>query len=139
MFKVQFCGIKYIQLVVQASQPSISTNFLSPPTESLYPLNTDFQLLPLTFYWYFLFPWILLLQKCHTKVILQCLSFCNGLMPCLYCAVPSCSVTSDSLWRMGCSPPSSSVLGDSPGKNTGVGWCPHPGVIPCLVLLDYLD
>lgn len=27
MFKVQFCGIKYIQLVVQASQPSISTNF----------------------------------------------------------------------------------------------------------------
>ena len=43
MFKVQFCGIKYIQLVVQASQPSISTNFFissnwkSVPAEHWFP------------------------------------------------------------------------------------------------------
>ena len=30
---------------------------------------------------------------------------------------------------MDCSPPGSSVRGDSPGKNTGVG-CPSPGDLP---------
>ena len=33
----------------------------------------------------------------------------------------SCSVMSDSLGPVDCSPPSSSVHGDTPGKNTGVG------------------
>ena len=37
------------------------------------------------------------------------------------CAVLSCSVWSDSCDPMACSPPGSSVLGDSPGRNTGVG------------------
>ena len=50
------------------------------------------------------------------KVILQSLSFCDGLIPCLCSAVLSCSVTSSSLWCMDCSPPGSSVYGDSPGK-----------------------
>ena len=36
-------------------------------------------------------------------------------------AVLSPSVVSNSLWPMDCSPPGSSVHGDSPGKNTGVG------------------
>ena len=40
--------------------------------------------------------------------------------PCV-CAVLGRSVVSDSLWPMDCSPPGSSVHGDSPGKNTGVG------------------
>ena len=31
---------------------------------------------------------------------------------------------------MDCSPPGSSVLGDSPGKNTGVLPCPPPGDLP---------
>ena len=33
----------------------------------------------------------------------------------------SCSVMSDSLGPLDCSQPGSSVRGDSPGKNTGVG------------------
>ena len=37
------------------------------------------------------------------------------------CAVLSPSVTSTSLRPMNCSPPGSSVHGDSPGKSTGVG------------------
>ena len=37
-------------------------------------------------------------------------------------AVLSCSVVSDSFDPMDCSPPSCSVHGDSPGKNTEVGW-----------------
>ena len=39
----------------------------------------------------------------------------------LYCAVLSHSVMSDSLCPHGLSLPGSSVHGDSPGKNTGVG------------------
>ena len=38
----------------------------------------------------------------------------------LCCAVLSCSVLSGSYWPHDCSPPGSSVHGDSPGKNTGV-------------------
>ena len=43
----------------------------------------------------------------------------------------SCSVVSDSLRPTACSPPGSSVHGDSPGKNTGVG-CPAllQGIFP---------
>ena len=37
------------------------------------------------------------------------------------CAVPSCSVVSQLCDPMDCSPPGSSVNGDTPGKNTGVG------------------
>ena len=37
-----------------------------------------------------------------------------------YCTVLSSSVVSDCLWPMDCSPPASSVHGDSLGKNTGV-------------------
>ena len=37
------------------------------------------------------------------------------------CAVLSCSVASNSLRPMDCSPPGFSVHGDSSGKNTGVG------------------
>ena len=40
----------------------------------------------------------------------------------LCCAVLSCSVVSDSFDPMDCSLPGSSVLGDSPCKNTGVGY-----------------
>ena len=47
------------------------------------------------------------------------------------------SVVSDSLWPQDCSPPGSTVHGDSPGKNTGVGchvllWgnLPNPGIEP---------
>ena len=36
-------------------------------------------------------------------------------------ACAPCSVVSDSLWPVGGSPPGSSVHGDSPGRNTGVG------------------
>ena len=39
----------------------------------------------------------------------------------LYCAVVSHSVMSNSCHPMDCSPPGSSVHGDSPGKKTGVG------------------
>ena len=39
----------------------------------------------------------------------------------LCCAVCSRSVISDSLWLHGLCPPGSSVHGDSPGENTGVG------------------
>ena len=43
----------------------------------------------------------------------------------------SCSVMSDSFRSMDYSPPGSSVPGDSPGKNTGVGYpCPPPGDLP---------
>ena len=42
------------------------------------------------------------------------------------CTVLSCSVVSDSCDPMDCSRPGSSVHGDSPGKNTGVGYIP-PG------------
>ena len=31
---------------------------------------------------------------------------------------------------MNCSPPGSSIHGDSPGKNTGVGDLPNPGIEP---------
>ena len=41
--------------------------------------------------------------------------------PALCCAVLSSSVMSDSFDRMDCSPPGSSVHGDPPSKNTGVG------------------
>ena len=37
------------------------------------------------------------------------------------CCMLSCSVVSDSATPTDCSPPGSSVHGDSPGKNTGVG------------------
>ena len=37
------------------------------------------------------------------------------------CAVPHCSVMSNPLQPMDCSPPGSSVHGDSLGKNAGVG------------------
>ena len=40
---------------------------------------------------------------------------------CAVCAVLSRTVVSDSLQPHGCSPSGSSVHGDSPGKNTGVG------------------
>ena len=43
------------------------------------------------------------------------------LLTILCCAVPSCSVVSDSLWPHGCNLPGSPVHGDSQGKNTGVG------------------
>ena len=43
--------------------------------------------------------------------------------PYLVCAVYICSVMSDSSWAQTlCSPPDSYVHGDSPGKNTGVGY-----------------
>ena len=41
--------------------------------------------------------------------------------PCYVCAVHSRSVMFDSLRSMDCSWPGSSVRGDSPGRNTGVG------------------
>ena len=52
------------------------------------------------------------------------------------CYVLSCSVLSDSLRPHDCSPPGSSVHGDSPTKNTGVGChfllqdLPNPGIEP---------
>ena len=39
----------------------------------------------------------------------------------IHCAVLSRSVMSNSFYPMDCNPPGSSVPGDSPGKNTGVG------------------
>ena len=59
----------------------------------------------------------------------------NKPIPVLY-AVLSCSVMSDSLRPCKCSPPGSSVHGDSPGKNAGVGShsllqdLPNPGIKP---------
>ena len=66
------------------------------------------------------------------------------------CAVLSCSVMSDSCDPMDCSPPGPSVLGDSPGKNTGV--CCHavlqgifptqgmnPGLLHCRWILYWLS
>ena len=44
------------------------------------------------------------------------------------CTVLSCSVVSDSCDPMDCSWPSSSVHGDSPGENTGVGYIPPGGL-----------
>ena len=41
------------------------------------------------------------------------------------------SVVSNSLWPLYCSPPGTSVHGDSPGKNTGVGYNALPqGIFP---------
>ena len=63
-------------------------------------------------------------------------------------SVLSCSVVSDSLRPMDCGPPGSSVHGDSPGKNTGVGhallqeifstqrW--NPGLLHCRRILCHL-
>ena len=59
----------------------------------------------------------------------------NKPIPVLY-AVLSCSVISDSLRPCKCSPTGSSVHGDSPGKNAGVGShsllqdLPNPGIKP---------
>ena len=51
----------------------------------------------------------------------MCIQYNHPTLECVCCAVLSLSVVSDSLWPVDCSPPSSSVHGDSPGKNTGVG------------------
>ena len=61
-----------------------------------------------------------------------------------------CSVMSDSLQPMDCSPPGSSVHGDSPGKNTGVGCSTllqgifpiqgsNPGPPQCRQILNHLS
>ena len=69
----------------------------------------------------------------------------------LYCAVLNHSVMSDFFWphRL-CSPPGSSVYGDSPGKNIGVG-ChallqgifpvqgSNPGLLHCRQILYHLS
>ena len=47
--------------------------------------------------------------------------FCFSFLKSVCCAVLSLSVLSDSLWPTSCSPPGSSVHGDSLSKNTGVG------------------
>ena len=68
--------------------------------------------------------------------------------PC--CVVLSPSVVSDSLDPMNCSPPGSSVRGDSPGKNTGVGCHAllqvivptqglNPGLLHCRQILYHLS
>jgi len=74
----------------------------------------------------------------------QCSSFLT------LCAVLSHSVVSNSLRPHDCSPPGSSVHGDSPGKNTGVG-ChallqgifptqgSNPGLLHCRWILYYLS
>ena len=61
-----------------------------------------------------------------------------------------CLVASDSLWPMDCNPPDSSVHGDSPDKNTGVG-ChgllqgifptqgSNPGLLHCRWILYWLS
>ena len=50
---------------------------------------------------------------------------------CAVLCLLSHSVVSDSLHPMDCSPPGSSVHGDSPGKNIGVDLpCPLPGDFP---------
>ena len=61
-----------------------------------------------------------------------------------------CSVMSDSLQPVDCSPPGSSVHGDSPGKNTGVGCSTllqgifpiqgsNPGPPHCRQILNHLS
>ena len=57
-------------------------------------------------------------------VILLTVSFdAQKLFSLIFCAVLSCSVVSNSLWPHGLySPRGSSVHGDAPGKNTGVGY-----------------
>ena len=58
--------------------------------------------------------WItVLIRLCHISICME-ISFVNF-------AVLSCSVMSDLCDPMDCSPPGSSVYGDSPGKSTGVG------------------
>ena len=53
----------------------------------------------------------------------------------LCCVVLSCSVMSDTLWPHDCSPPGSSVHGNSPGKNPGVGChALFQGIFPTQVL-----
>ena len=60
-------------------------------------------------------------------------------------AVLSCSVMSDSLQSCKCSPPGSSVHGDSPGKNAGVDShsllqdLPNPGIKPRSPALHHLS
>ena len=51
----------------------------------------------------------------------MCIQYNHPTLECACRAVLSLSVVSDSLRPVDCSPPSSSVHGDSPGKNTGVG------------------
>ena len=41
ILSAQLSGIKHIHIVVQPSPPSISRNFSSSQTETLFPLNTD--------------------------------------------------------------------------------------------------
>ena len=65
----------------------------------------------------------------------------TGVLPSPDVCVLRFPVVSDSLCPMDCSPPGSSVHGDSPGKNTGVG-ChfllrrifPTLGLNPCLLM-----
>ena len=51
----------------------------------------------------------------------MCIQYNHPTLECACRAVLSLSVVSDSLRPVDCSPPSSFVHGDSPGKNTGVG------------------
>ena len=64
--------------------------------------------------------WIELLHYEHSRRLNICLHkqylWWNFFNVCVFC----CSVLSDSLRSHGCSPPGSSVHGDSPGKNSGV-------------------
>ena len=55
----------------------------------------------------------MLIRLCHISICME-IYFVNF-------AVLSCSVVSDLCDPMDCSPPGSSVYGDSPGKSTGVG------------------
>ena len=50
-FSLQFCGIKYIHVVVQSLPPSTSRTFLSSHTEPLYPVTGNSPFLPPLSHW----------------------------------------------------------------------------------------
>ena len=69
--------------------------------------------------------------KCDNNACCVILSHSGSASYYYYLAVLSCSVVSDSLRPVDCSPPGTSVHGDSPSKNTGVGChAPLQGIFP---------
>ena len=88
-------------------QMSLCTTFVSGICTSRKELLT----LMVKIYWILINIVRIILQKTYA-VSISCT-----------CAVLSRSVASDPCDPMDCSPPSSSVQGDSPGKNTRVGCC----------------
>ena len=103
--------------------------------------------------WVILATWLLIYSSAEVTLVNTHVEhkFLHIFCPFRYvCAVLSCSVVFDSCNTMDCSPPVSSVHGDSPGKNTGVDYhtflhgifltqWSNPGLPHCRQILYHLS